>query len=158
MRNWYGVSSNTSGPVKSTSLSYENYYWIAVGPKVIYDDYPDTGNPGQDTLCDENGQLKYPFYGEGTIDALLKDDEGNLLYLRCIPGDVKAHTWNNGIIQSWHVYPSDGNPDIDDSIVGNSYNGKVCVEFLGSVNYSGLNALSINKLFFYNNRVTKPET
>ena len=61
VRSFYGVSSNSSGPIKATNPAFENYYWVGVGPKVMYSDYPDNGNPGQD--YDENNNPIFPMYG-----------------------------------------------------------------------------------------------
>ena len=38
-----------------------------------------------------------------TIDAVLRKNN-NLYYIRCLVGDVKGHTWNNGVIQTHYCY------------------------------------------------------
>ena len=76
----------------ATQEGYKDYYYVAVGPKVIKKEYyPDNGTPGND------------MYNVCTIDAVLSKDN-NLYYIRCLVGDVKGHTWNNGVIQTHYRY------------------------------------------------------
>lgn len=93
------------------------YYWMAVGPKVVHEDYPSNGSPGSDS---------YQMYGTGTLDvALTKDNKS--YYVRGVVGDIKAHTYDNGVIQTWYTYP---NGEIFDTYAENWYDGQVCAEFI----------------------------
>ena len=66
-------------------------------------------------------------------------------------GDTKAHTWNNGIIQTGYAYPN-GTP-FDDSAfngkTGQTADGQVCVEFIGLIPLNGLGSYEIVKIIFY---------
>lgn len=85
-----------------TNEKYKGFYWVAVGPSIIHENYIVDGNPGQD-IDKVTGETILPMYGQGTVDAVLKC-ENRTLYLHCLIGDIKAHTWNNGVIQTDRAY------------------------------------------------------
>ena len=123
------------------------YYWVAVGPKVLYPDFPNTSTPG--------GEPNRPIYGEGTIDVEVTRN-GNSYYIRCVVGDIKGHTWSNGYIQTWKGYP-DGELWED---APEEYEGVVPVEFIidKNLNYSAyqqhlisLGNYCIKSIAFYHN-------
>jgi len=112
------------------------YYWVALGPMVI--------NPEQ-SLTEEIDGSK--IYGQATIDVILKDNIGNSYYVHCVPGDVKAHTYPNGIVQTWKTFRDDYNGfpagDLYAGAPKKNWNEVVCVEFIGPL-YNA--ELDINKL------------
>ena len=110
-------------------------YWMAVGPNVVNPNHSPNANitPAE-------------MYGLGKLDVVVKDDNGDKYYIPGVVGDAKAHTWSNGIIQTWKSYPSGALTS-----AGENYNGVVCAEFIGSVSVSGLNNYSIVKIIFYEN-------
>lgn len=74
-------------------------YWVTLGPKVFYPEYPDYGK------CEATEFLE--FIG-CRIDVVLrhKEDENNYIYIECVwSGNIKAHTFNNGIYQTGIPYP-----------------------------------------------------
>lgn len=130
-------------------VNENGYYWIGVGPKVLYKDYPDDGEPGNDGN-------NYLVYDQGTIDIVV--EKNNIkYYIRGVVGDIKAHTWTNGIFQTWRVYPSG-----ELSSVGGNYHGVVVCEFIidnsiiGNLNdsnyakgYHSLGDYAIDRTIFY---------
>lgn len=169
----YGLSPKIPGARKATLGSYNGYYYVAVGPKVIYPDYSDNGTPG------------VSMYGRGTLDAVIENSNGVQYYIHCIVGDVKAHTWNNGIIQTYYRYwdPGDSNSHLDaDTYTSTArdetsdyiqelrdanlteYNKMACIEFIGFRGYNSENKplplvetnmsnYSINRIVFYDNPI-----
>ena len=71
-------------------------------------------------------------YAKGVLDIVLKDENGTRWYIPAIVGGTKAHTWTNGIIQTWKSFPS-GHYDSakNYSLPGNEWYGTVAVEFIG---------------------------
>ena len=61
-------------------------------------------------------------------------------------GDIKAHTWNNGVIQTYKAYP-----DGKFASAGRNFNGTVCAEFIGDLDgkLTGLGSYSVEKIIFY---------
>ena len=110
-------------------------YWMAVGPNVV--------NPSH-----TGGQAITPteMYGTGVLDIVVKDSSGKKYYIPAVVGDAKAHTWNNGVIQTYKAYPN-GNF----SSAGRNYNGTVAAEFIGNLKgkLSGLGKYSIDSIIFY---------
>lgn len=78
----------------------ENYrYWITLGPKVFYPDYSDDGK----LLADEFAE-----YIGCRVDVVLQhmENKSEYVYLECVwSGNIKAHTYNNGIVQAGEPYP-----------------------------------------------------
>lgn len=112
-------------------------YWMAVGPKVPYPAQGKNDNINPDNM-----------YATGKLDIVVKDARGIRYYIPGIIGDIKAHTWSNGVIQTFRAYPYGH----FESARGN-FNGTVCAEFIGSLNkkLSGLGNYSVEKIIFYAN-------
>ncbi len=112
-------------------------YWMAVGPKVPY--------PAQasGTQISPNNM-----YATGKLDVVVKDSSGTRYYIPGVIGDTKAHTWSNGVIQTFKAYPNGA----FESARGN-FNGTVCAEFIGALNgkLAGLGKYSVEKIIFYAN-------
>lgn len=108
-------------------------YWMAVGPNVV--------NPNH-----TGSQMPTPseMYGKGVLDIVIKNSAGTKYYIPAIVGDTKAHTWNNGVIQTWKTYTNGAFTSC-----GANYNGTVAAEFMGSSSGSGLNSYSIDSIIFY---------
>jgi len=103
-----GITPVVKPGAKNALINENGRYWIAVGPKVLAPNYPDSGK------C-EAGDPN--FYKKGVynkwncrIDIVVKDDAGNEYYIPCVPGDIKHVTYNNGIFQSGWSYPNGGGP------------------------------------------------
>ena len=114
---------------------------------------------------------EYPMFGQGTLDAVLNKN-GIEYYLRCVVGDIKAHTWNNGIIQTYYSYALD--PDVPHlppeelkahehhtfdpkDLDGNEWNGQSCIEFIGNSNKNLegiLKMYAIKEILFYDNPIS----
>lgn len=110
-------------------------YWMAVGPKVPY---PNQSNNAQ--IVAEN------MYGHGKLDVVVKNSSGTRFYIPGVIGDIKAHTWANGVIQTFKAYPNGAL-----SSAGSNFNGTVCAEFIGSLakKFAGLDNYSVEKIIFY---------
>lgn len=113
-------------------------YWIAVGPNVV--------NPNH-----KPNQIPSPqeMYAHGTLDVVVKDVYGTTFYIPAIVGGTKAHTYQNGIIQTWISFASPS----ETSNPGGNYNGVVCAEFINvkQENFSGMQEgfFFIEKIIFY---------
>ena len=120
---------------KGWTDEYGNY-WIAVGPNVVNPNHKSTESITPNEM-----------FGRGKLDVVVKDSNGKLYYIPAVVGDAKAHTWSNGIVQTWKSYPNGTLYPID----GTSYNGLVCAEFIGDLKGSltGLGKYSIEKIIFY---------
>ena len=117
-------------------------YKVAVGPKIINSQYPDTGKiwDGYDGI---NKGIE--------IDVIVKDKNGNLKTIECVVVDFKAHTYSNypdghpshnltgdtasfnvgnGLIQTGIAYPNSWNADKGQSFAPNHSNATV-IEFAG---------------------------
>lgn len=110
-------------------------YWMAVGPKVPY--------PAQSsgaTVVAEN------MYGYGKLDVVVKDSSGTRYYIPGVIGDIKNHTWSNGVIQTFKAYPNGAFTS-----AGRNFNGTVCAEFIGNLKdkFTGLGNYSVEKIIFY---------
>jgi hypothetical protein len=80
---------------KNVLVDKNGRYWVAVGPNVMNPNH----KPSQGITCTE---MKY-----GTkIDVVLKDKKGIKWYLQCVVGDVKAHTYLTGIVQTGYTFPN----------------------------------------------------
>ncbi len=112
-------------------------YWMAVGPNVV--------NPNHRS---DEAITPEEMYGRGKLDVVVKDSKGTRYYIPGVVGDAKAHTWDNGVIQTFKSYPYG---ELD-SARGN-FNGKVCAEFIGNLSgkFSGFRDYSIEKIIFYDN-------
>lgn len=120
-------------------------YWMAVGPNVV--------NPNH-----QANQMPYPqnMYGKGVLDVVVKDSNGKKYYIPAVVGDVKGHTWTNGVIQTWKKFPNGVYASAKNfGLPGNEYNGTVAVEFIGDFDpdtwSNGLEKYSIDSIIFYPN-------
>jgi len=97
-------------PIHTVNDGYINQvndrYWVAVGPEILCQNYNNMYSPEEQTV-NEN-QFKY-----GTeIDVVLQwtskeNREGfpEIVYIECIVGDVKAHTYPDGVFHTGKPYP-----------------------------------------------------
>lgn len=110
-------------------------YWMAVGPNVVNPDHKSNASITPSEM-----------YAKGKLDVVVKDSAGTLFYIPGVVGDAKAHTWSNGIIQTFRSYPN----GVLESAKGN-FNGLVCAEFIGSLSgkLKGLGDFSIEEIIFY---------
>ena len=110
-------------------------YWMAVGPKVP--------NPSQASNANISAEQVYAL---GKRDVVVKSSNGTLYYIPGVIGDIKAHTWNNGVIQTYKAYP-----DGKFASAGRNFNGTVCAEFIGDLDgkLTGLGSYSVEKIIFY---------
>lgn len=70
-------------------------YWVAVGPNVM--------NPAHKP----NEGVTIPEMKYGTkLDIVVKDEQETLLYIPAVVGDVKEHTWPDGLYQTGKVFPT----------------------------------------------------
>ena len=107
------IASQTQKPVVvnygvyNERIDENGRYWLAVGPKVIYENYLNN--------CPSNGAgLPSDFNWNVKIDVVVQDNAtGAIYYIPCVPGDIKAHTWDNGIYQTGLAYPNGGDPKLD---------------------------------------------
>ena len=120
-------------------------YWMAVGPKVVNPNFP-------------SNKMPYPqdMYAKGVLDVVVKNRYGTKYYIPAVVGDVKGHTWDKGVIQTWKKYPNgtyDSAKKYDSRI--KSYNGTVAAEFIGNFDQNtwsnGLGDYSIDSIIFYPN-------
>ena len=144
-----GINPYAADQIKSTTkkspvvnvgtngeLTDENgNYWMAVGPKIPY--------PSQSSSA---RILPKNMYGLGKLDVVVQDADGIPYYIPGVIGDIKEHTWSNGVIQTFRQYP--------DGTRANAYgafNGTVCAEFIGNLGGKlvGLGAYSVVKIIFY---------
>jgi len=76
-------------------------YWITLGPKVLIPSYPDTGK--LDT--DEFG--KSGLIGCRVDVVLYNAAQDKYVYIECTwSGNLKAHTYDNGVYQTGHPFPN----------------------------------------------------
>ena len=98
-----------AGMIKTEVQGIERY-WVAVGPRVIIPEYSITGKKPQAT------EMKI-----GTcMDVILRDSNYNIFFVPTIIGDVKEHTYPNGIYQtgySWDSTEDEGSWDSDAAII-----------------------------------------
>ena len=80
-------------------------YWVAVGPEILSPGYNE--QPEEEQTISDN-QFKY-----GTeIDVVLQNSKDKSeVYIECIIGDVKAHTYPNGVFQTGDAYPNCSSKD-----------------------------------------------
>jgi hypothetical protein len=76
------------------------------------------------------------------IDVVLRDSDGNIYYLPCVVGDVKAHTWPNGVLQTGNAFPNGADP--------HPYpRADAPIEFIGAVLPAGLSGYEIVNITVY---------
>ena len=106
-------------------------YWVAVGPRVLNPDHrKDQGVWADDFV-----------YGT-KLDAVLKDKDGKLYYLPCVFGEMKEHTYPNGVYQTGRSYPNGNNfvkGNVDSSVI----------EFIGAELGKDLSQYAIVKIIVY---------
>ena len=110
-------------------VDQEGRYWITLGPKVIIPDYSDEGTCAAD---------EFKEYIGCRVDVVLQlmkeiEEKGELeeyVYIECVwSGNIKAHTFNNGIYQTGHPYPN--SPNAKKEPYQESYVNGSIVEFTG---------------------------
>ncbi len=116
-------------------LDKDNRYWVAVGPKVMNPYYYPCGKLLAE--CMNYGTL---------LDVELKDDAGEVYYVKAVVGDAKAHTYPNGIYQTGTSFdnPSIYLPYNDDGSI---------IEFMGDAPIYGLNKYKITKIIVYDQQI-----
>lgn len=116
-------------------------YWIAVGPNVVNPDHKPSEIPTPEEM-----------YAHGTLDVVIKDEYGTTFYIPAVVGGTKAHTYQNGIIQTWISFET---PD-ETYNPGGDYNGLVCAEFINVAknDFNGMQKgfFSIEKIIFYSSK------
>ena len=142
-----GVAPVINEGLHGALVNENGRYWIAVGPNVV--------NPNH-----QPNQIPQPegMYAKGYLDVVLKDIEsGKKWYMPAVVGGTKAHTWTNGVIQTWKAFP---NGELDSArnygLEGYYWNGTVAVEFFGgipadidSLIFNG--PFEIERIIFYDN-------
>lgn len=154
---WYSYENRT-GPNLYTAPYLENRtfnigqegeltdesgrYWITLGPKVILPNYPD------------NGELVTSEFGDYIgcrVDVVLFDaNEDEYVYIECVfSGDIKAHTYSNGIYQTGHPYPNSHSAKAEPYKV--EYADGSIIEFTGKQPSSNgkMSNYSVVELFVY---------
>ena len=119
-------------PLGGAWIDENGRYWIAAGPKVAYESFDGTNINSNE------------MYGNGYIDAVLEKN-GNYYYLPCVIGEIKAHTWDNGVIQTWFFYEDHkcyykGSKPLD---------FQSCVEFIGGGTLTDSSQFSIVEIRCY---------
>ena len=86
--------------VNGAFVNEKRRYWVAVGPEILSPGYNE--QPVEEQTISDN-QFKY-----GTeIDVVLQNSKDKSeVYIECIIGDVKAHTYPNGVFQTGDAYPN----------------------------------------------------
>ena len=104
-----GDANHTHTDENGVLTDDEGRYWIAVGPKVM--------NPAHA----DNAECSATEMNYGTkIDVVLEDQNGNKVYVYCVVGCCKAHTYPDGIHQTGNAFPNGTDPhprNADDSVV-----------------------------------------
>ena len=108
-------------PDDNGAFTNKGRYWVAVGPEILSPGYNE--KPEEEQTISEN-QFKY-----GTeIDVVLQNSKDKSeVYIECIIGDVKAHTYPDGVFQTGDVYPNCSNKDDGSSHRNGSY-----IEFINA--------------------------
>ena len=91
--------------VNGAFVNEKGRYWVAVGPEILSPGYNE--QPVEEQTISDN-QFKY-----GTeIDVVLQNSKDKSeVYIECIIGDVKAHTYPNGVFQTGDAYPNCSSKD-----------------------------------------------
>lgn len=108
---------------KGVLVDQNERYWITLGPKVFNPVYPDNGKCEADEFKEFIGCR---------IDVVLQhmEDENKHIYIECVwSGNIKAHTFSNGIFQTGHPYPESSEAKKHPYMEGH-VNGSI-VEFTG---------------------------
>ena len=120
--------------IGSTYVANEGRYVIALGPNVVLPDYPLEGKIAAD---------EFP-YGLN-VDVIITDKNGEEYYIPCTFGDVKAHTYPNGLYQTGEAYPNAyGNPKDEEAHANGS-----TVEFVTGESLGILRDYSLKGLIVY---------
>ncbi len=108
---------------KGVLVDQNERYWITLGPKVFNPVYPDNGKCEADEFKNFIGCR---------VDVVLQhmEDENKHIYIECVwSGNIKAHTFGNGIFQTGYPYENssvaDSQPYCEEYV-----NGSI-VEFTG---------------------------
>lgn len=89
-------------------------YWITLGPKVFIPKYPDDGKLFAEEFAD---------YMACRVDVVLykynDKKKKEYVYIECVySGNIKAHTYNNGIYQTGRPYPNSVSAKVEPYEVG----------------------------------------
>lgn len=130
------VIENDDGSV----VNEDGRYWIAVGPKVLNPDYPDSGRiwEGVDGLE----------FGINVDIKLVNEETGEELFIYAVVGDVKSHTYSNGIVQTGYPYPNSYNASSEGYV--DPGNDRSSVEFIKTTDSTNLNEYSIVEMYVHN--------
>ena len=104
-------------------VDQEDRYWITLGPKVIISDYSDDGTCAVEDFKECIGCR---------VDVVLQSmgNSEEYVYIECVwSGNIKAHTFNNGIYQTGEPYPK--SPNAETEPYDESYVDGSIVEFTG---------------------------
>lgn len=78
------------------------------------------------------------------IDIIIRDKDKNIYYIYAVVGDVKNHTYPNGIYQTGLAFPNGTDPytgNVDGSII----------EFMGKASIGGFYDYEIQSIIVYDN-------
>ena len=108
-------------PIGNGLINEDGRYWIAVGPEVANPGY-NAQYPAQLGTLNES-QFKYG----AEVDVVLRNSLNEIVYIQCVIGDIKAHTYPSGVFQTGTPYPYSANKNEDGSAhINGSY-----IEFCG---------------------------
>lgn len=112
---------NEEPDVNGAFVTESGRYWVAVGPEIL--------SPGYNEKPEEEQTVSdYQFEYGTEIDVVLQNCiDGSEVYIECIVGDVKAHTYPDGVFQTGDVYPQSSNKDDGSNHRNGSY-----IEFINA--------------------------
>jgi hypothetical protein len=111
-------------------------YWVAVGPKIMIPHFSYSDN-----IWAENFR-----YG-ARLDAVISDSAGNLYYIPCVVGDIKAHTYPTGVVQTGIPF-TDNATEREKNEVATANDGSV-IEFIGAIISYELSDYTIEEVILY---------
>ncbi len=132
------VIENEDGSV----VNEDGRYWVAVSPKVFNPDYPDNGKiwAGYDGL-----EL-----GTELDIKIMNEKTGEMSYIYAIAGDIKAHTYDNGVVQTGQPYPNSWNAR-HEGYVDPGYD-RSSIEFIRTSDSTNMNQYSIVEIMVKDKR------
>ena len=117
------------------SLDKDKRYWVALGPKLFILDY----DPKTDSEVREKDEQLIDFFGT-SVDVVIERDDtpGEIYYIYCVYGESKAHTYHNGLYQTFRSYPKGTLSDDAVADPQKEKSDKSMVEFIGNPNLVGV--------------------
>lgn len=117
-------------------VNEDGRYWIAVGPNLINENYP------------ESGEVKADDFVYGTyMDIIVSDSStGEVYYIPCVLGDVKNHTYPDGQFHTGIPYPNSG--DKSTAKADYSYVEFICAEDPGKSIFQELNLTFVGAIVY----------